>query len=518
VGFGGGRYRLSETRSLGVGSEFAGYEIIELAGRGGMGVVYRARNVILGKERALKVVSPELSGDDGFRSRFKRESQIAASIDHPNVIPIYHAGEDGGLVYVVMEYVDGTDLSGLLEERGRLPPSQCLDLLAQVASALDAAHERGLVHRDVKPANVLISGRADHEHAYLTDFGLAKRVASKSHLTQTGVFVGTYQYAAPEQFSGAPVDGRADIYALGCMLFHALSGRAPFERDSVEALIGAHLFVEPPRLSDVLPGSPPGIDDVIQVALAKDPADRYRSAGELVATARRALENDPPVEADAGKETRVKVRPPSRASAALEVDDGNEASLDDLGRLRNVRGNGPNGPAPRRKGGTRPRAAIVAAACAVLIVGAAVAGLGFHVFDGGQATAQVKIGVRPRLPQNLTPQSLSGRAVTEYPDCRFEQPVASGTTFTTVVAKCHGSANEIVQVTFRGPDIARNFDYARHPTLDTLRCQVASGSYGECKAGDRRIGLDTLSLTPPARATALARYRALVATLTAPGP
>ncbi|HET7677315.1 MAG TPA: serine/threonine-protein kinase, partial [Candidatus Limnocylindrales bacterium] len=209
-----------------VGTELGSYRIEEVLGRGGMGVVYRAEHLGLKRKVALKLLAPELADEEGFRARFLRESQMAASIDHPNIIPIYEAGEVEGEFFLAMRYVPGSDLASKLKV-GPLEPSEAARLLGQVASALDAAHAEGLVHRDVKPGNILIaSGRGEEagDHVYLTDFGLTKRRDSRSGLTQAGSFLGSLDYIAPEQIEGREVDGRADLYALGCMAYHCLTG------------------------------------------------------------------------------------------------------------------------------------------------------------------------------------------------------------------------------------------------------------------------------------------------------
>ena len=212
-----------------IGSELFGYRVEALLGRGGMSVVYRAHDLALDRKVALKLLASELAGDDRFRARFLRESRVAASLDHPNVVPIYEAGEAEGLLCIAMRYVEGTDLKRLLREEGALEPDRALDYCAQVAAALDAAHEHGLVHRDVKPSNVLITRSG---HCYLADFGLTYSAADRSDLTQTGHLVGTVDYAAPEQIEGKAVDGRADVYSLGCLLYECLAGSVPFAKDS----------------------------------------------------------------------------------------------------------------------------------------------------------------------------------------------------------------------------------------------------------------------------------------------
>jgi serine/threonine protein kinase len=216
---------------LAVGATFADHVIRGVAGRGGMGVVYRALHVPLKREVALKVISPEISDDAELRARFRREFEAAALVQHPNVIPIYHAGEVDGRLYVTMRYVEGVDLARLIAIESRLEPARAATLVAQVAAALDAAHKAGLVHRDVKPANVLVEG----ERAWLTDFGLTKFVRSDSTQTAAGTLIGTFDYTAPEQLNELPVDARTDVYSLGCLLYQALTGSVPFERDSLAA-------------------------------------------------------------------------------------------------------------------------------------------------------------------------------------------------------------------------------------------------------------------------------------------
>jgi serine/threonine-protein kinase len=274
---------------LGTGSQLLDYRLETLLGRGGMSVVYVAEDLRLRRKVAIKLLAPELAEDDRFRERFVRESELAASIDHPNVIPIYEAGEIDGCLYIAMRYVAGTDLKALLRRERRLDPARAIAMAAQVAAALDVAHRHGLVHRDVKPGNVLVSAQDLSEHVYLSDFGVAKGASIRAGLTSDGQLLGTIDYVAPEQIRGEPVDGRADQYALGCLLFECLTGDVPFRRDTEVAVIYAHLRDLPPAVSDLVSDVPAGLDSVLARALAKNPADRFETCGELAARAQAAL-------------------------------------------------------------------------------------------------------------------------------------------------------------------------------------------------------------------------------------
>jgi YVTN family beta-propeller protein len=276
---------------MSIGTVLGGYRIDGVAGQGGMGVVYRATQLGLDRVVALKVIASEYAGNVDFRNRFKSEAQLAASIDHPNVVPIYETGEAEGVLYLAMRFVEGTDLRSLVDEEHGLGAERAVRIIWQVAGALDAAHRRGLVHRDVKPPNVLIAAEGE-EHAYLTDFGLTKHAAASAGFTRTGVFVGTPDFAAPEQIRGDTADARADIYALGAVLFHALTGRTPFPRDSELAKMYAHLNDPAPAASPLAQGVPPALDVVIGTSMAKDPAERYESAGDLARAAWAALQGD----------------------------------------------------------------------------------------------------------------------------------------------------------------------------------------------------------------------------------
>jgi serine/threonine protein kinase len=281
-----------------VGEEFAGYRLIGVLGRGGMSVVFQAENARIGSTVALKILAPELSSDDIFRARFLQESRIAASLNHPNVIPIYDMGPHGDLLYIAMRYVPGSDLREILRRDRTLTPAQGLLMIHQAARALDHAHRAGLVHRDVKPANMLVQRGVDDDpdHVYLADFGISKHALSRTGLTPTGQFMGTIDYIAPEQIQGHVVDGRADIYSLGCVLYEALTGRVPFIKEADAAVIWAHVEEMPTAPSRLRPELGTAVDDVMARVLAKNPADRYASGREFVEAARAALatKDEPP--------------------------------------------------------------------------------------------------------------------------------------------------------------------------------------------------------------------------------
>jgi serine/threonine-protein kinase len=273
------------------GSQIASYQVAEEIGRGGMAVVYRARDVRLDRWVALKVLAPEYARDDAFRQRFIRESRAAAAVDHPNIIPIFDAGEAEGVLFIAMRYVGGHDVHSLLYRTGPLPADRVVSLVSQVASALDAAHAQGLVHRDVKPGNMLLGRPASGhtpDHVYLSDFGISKQAQATTNLTLTGQVLGTLNYLAPEQIQGHHVDGRADAYSLACAAFEMLAGTPPFRRDQNMAIMWAQLNVPPPALTSYRRDLPPGVDQVMARALAKSPAGRYPSCLAFAAALQEA--------------------------------------------------------------------------------------------------------------------------------------------------------------------------------------------------------------------------------------
>ncbi|MDQ1042906.1 serine/threonine-protein kinase [Streptomyces sp. V4I2] len=301
-----------------IGRQVAGYRIEHEIGRGGMAVVYRARDLRLDRTVALKLLAPELARNDTFRRRFTHESHVAAAIDHPNIVPVFEAGETDGVLYIAMRYVPGSDLRHLLDRDGPLPLATAVRIAAQVGSALDAAHEHGLVHRDVKPGNILVARGTDSdhpEHVYLTDFGLTKKSLSLTGFTTVGQFVGTLDYVAPEQISGRPVDGRCDVYGFACVVYETLAGRPPFRRDDDMALLWAHQYDEPPPLTESRSDLAPYLDTVFAQALAKSPDDRYDSCLAFVAALRGApAAGHPPTEVDRGvvEPAHDRPKPPPR--------------------------------------------------------------------------------------------------------------------------------------------------------------------------------------------------------------
>jgi serine/threonine protein kinase len=268
-----------------IGTEVAGYRLERVLGRGGMSVVYLAEHLRLGRKVALKLLDAALSEDESYRERFIRESRRAAELDHPNVIPIYDAGEEYGQLYLAMRYVEGCDLKELIRRQGSIPLGRTLFILEQVASALDAAHERDLIHRDVKPSNILVAEPSDR--VYLTDFGVVKHTASRG-LTRTGFFIGTVDYAAPEQIEGLPLDPTTDVYALGCVFYECMTGRPPYDREGEVAVMHAHLTEPPPPLTAARPDLPKALNRVLATAMAKAMGERYPSCEAFVVAARNA--------------------------------------------------------------------------------------------------------------------------------------------------------------------------------------------------------------------------------------
>jgi len=320
-----------------IGTELAGYRIESQLGRGGMSVVYLAEDLRLKRRAALKVLAPELAADQSFRQRFIAESELAASLDHPNVIPIFEAGEAEGVLFIAMRYVKSTDLKALIEREGRLDPDRALSIVGQTASALDTAHSQGLVHRDVKPANILVAegqGSQGRDHVYLADFGLTKRAQQRTGLTRTGQFVGTVDYVAPEQIEGKEIDGRTDEYALACVLFECLTGESPFPKDDETAVLIAHLMDPVPSVRVVRPDLPQALDDVLRAGMAKQKEQRFPDCASFVRAAADAV---------AGRRAVTQfAAPPTPSPAAFEAPPGGVTSP------------GSSQPAPAATGGFQP--------------------------------------------------------------------------------------------------------------------------------------------------------------------
>jgi len=414
------------------GSEFAGYRIERVLGRGGMGVVYLAEQLSLGRKVALKVLVPELADNPGFRVRFESESRLAAAIDHPNIIPLYEAGEDSGLLFITMRYVRGTDLLEVLRAEPVLPMDRALQIASQVGAALDAAHESGLVHRDVKPGNVLVASGAGAErsdHCYLTDFGLTKDTANAIALTATGQFVGTIDYVAPEQIDGSP-DGRGDQYSLACMTYECLTGSVPFKRDSEVAVLWAHLQEPPPKISEQQPGLPPALDAVFAKAMDKDPDARYESCRDFAQAAAAAATAAPHPPAAPPTRAAMQMPPgqPTRAAAAPVLAAGAATAAPPLAAAANGGAGADAGAAafePARAvpdtGGQGRRLATALVAGVVLIAAAAFAGsqLGGSGDAGTPKATNVAAGgpLRVSFPStwgtNAGPDAIPGITLTD---------------------------------------------------------------------------------------------------------
>ncbi len=293
-----------------IGEVFAGFRVEEVLGRGGMGWVYRVHDEALDRERALKVLDPSLAQDEAFRGRFQRESRMAAKIEHPSVVPVYQAGEEDGRLFIVMRLIRGPDLQNLVDREGPLDPRRSARIVAAVGDGLDAAHKHGIVHRDVKPANILLELGSEGERVYLTDFGIGRPSdAAGAGLTSTGEVIGTADYIAPEQIRGQRADARSDVYTLGCVACFLLTGEPPFARENQLATLYAHANAERPRPTLLEPGLPEEIDDVIARASAVEPSERYETAGELGAAITDAI----------GRGSRTSTSAPTPTVAAPET-------------------------------------------------------------------------------------------------------------------------------------------------------------------------------------------------------
>lgn len=387
---------------LSEGDEFAGYRIERRLGRGGMGVLYLAIEPGLERRVALKLIAPEAAADEVFARRFAEESRIAASIEHPNVVPIYAAGEEDGIPYIAMRYVSGSDLGRRLSREGRLEPEAAAALIAQVGNGLDAIHAAGLVHRDVKPANVLLGETGGEDHVYITDFGVARNVSTESGLTQTGRFVGTLDYVAPEQISGYALDARADVYALGCLLFKLLTGEVPYPREGEAARLYAHLNDPPPAPSLHATAVPMALDDVVIRAMSKQPCDRFPSAGDLGRAAVAALSGSQP---DLPERTVATGAAATRESPVPEPPTAAKPVAGDTVPTRRLDADPAVNAAPA--GGRRRIALLGALVAAAAIAAAAVALIG----GGGKGSSESGAGAgEGAKPKALTASQLRKKA------------------------------------------------------------------------------------------------------------
>lgn len=373
-----------------------------------MGVVYEATQLALGRRVAVKVISPQLAHDPEFRERFTREARVAASVHHPNIVDVYDTGEQDEVLYLVMRYVDGTDLRTVLRGGVRLDPARAVAITEQVGAALDAAHAAGLIHRDVTPSNILLSGAGADEQAALTDFGLVKHLDTAGE-TRSGAWLGTLAFVAPEALRDDGVDGRADVYALGCVLHRMLTGRVPFDRESDAATITAHLHDDPPRASATT-GVADAFDAVLARALAKDPAQRYPSAGTLAHDARAALDGAAP--------SAPAPPAPARASDALRsvgtsrADTAATATAADRTRVMPEREPpAPVPPGPPAAPARRPRKGRTAALAALALV----AGVGIGVAaDRALDTTSSSSRTRPAVPRTPATVALVPYATPAY--------------------------------------------------------------------------------------------------------
>jgi serine/threonine-protein kinase len=369
-----------------VGTRFGPYELRSLVGAGGMGEVYRAYDTSKGRMVALKLLRPEVAADPGFQQRFRRESQLAARVQEPHVIPVHDFGEIDGVLFIDMRLVEGGSLKDLLRERGALDQGQAAAITAQVAAALDAAHAEGLVHRDVKPENVLLTR---DNFAYLVDFGLAQAHGDPS-LTAGGPLIGSCAYMAPERFDGGPVGAQTDVYSLACVLYECLTGQAPFEGAEIPQLITAHLQMPPPRPSIMRRGIDKALDDVVARGMAKDPAARFSSAGEL---ARAAFGLTPATPQPAPPPPELPPSPPSRTRAFSTV----YPNPDDTGYSPYP----PPAPEPPRPGSRAP--VLVAGAAVALLVVAAVIAATLVLFGGTRNSASPQTAAPPTSSTTKTP-------------------------------------------------------------------------------------------------------------------
>ncbi len=505
-----------------LGSVIGGCRLDAVLGRGGMGIVYLAHQLTLERKVALKLISGEFAQDFAFRERFQRESRVAASIEHPNVVTVHEAGEDAGLLYLIMRYVPGTDLRAMILEDGRLHPERAAGVMQQVGGALDAAHGLGLVHRDVKPANILIGAGAGEDRCYLADFGLTKLAAATGGLTNTGQWVGTLDYVAPEQIQGARIDARADVYALGCVLYQVLTGCVPFAKDSEVAKMWAHIGEPPPSPRAADPSLAPAFDAVIGRALAKDPDDRFPSAGDLGRAAAAAAAGTTVTQPERSVATGAASPATTVASSREEparpqpVTTASTRSFPRPAPRPDVAP--PPGAPPRRPQGRRAVIPLIAGAAVLLIAGAAAAILLMRSsgasrpsgLAGRTVSAQLTTPPRRTAPTSPTAPQPSDRGSTQTSTMGANVPSSPSSTTSTyqadtyavrrqsdwTVASDNQPTRGYFETEFRSPD-GQSFvriDHIPGETADpaTKAGQVESAT--RSSAGYQRIAFETVSL------------------------
>jgi serine/threonine protein kinase len=468
-------YKTNMTPAPRIGTEFAGYRIEGLLGRGGMGVVYRAEHPRLGATIALKVMDPELAMDEAFRERFVREARAAARLSHPNIIPIYDTGEWHGDLYIAMRYIEGDDLGSVLRKEGALPTEQTCAIGVQIASALDAAHRSGLIHRDVKPGNILVEPGPDPDStaiAYLADLGLTKHVDSRSGGTASGELLGTIDYIAPEQISGSRVDGRADLYSLACVLFECLTGSVPYVRENQAAVLWAHLHDEVPRATSINPALGGAVDAALARGMAKSPDDRFSTGRELVAALQTPLEAATVIGGN-GAETRPVPSSPTAIAPPPAA---------------------PAGGRRRRRG-----AFLLAGAVGLVLGGAAAAGIALLLFDDETPAPRTVTEQTPATtettPAGETSQDPGPAEMTEFDralllhvpdelrdDCRHAPPL-SGDFDATVSCRPRGAASSVTYSHAKSGVLLYDYFVSRLPRAGLTPTQPVILT-GLCSSGD----------------------------------
>lgn len=469
-------------REIHVGSRLAGYRLDAIAGRGGMGVVYRATEIDTGLLVALKVIAPELAEDGGAVERFKREARHASAVEHPNVISVLGAGDDAGILYLVTEYVEGTDLGSVIARHGRLAPDFAAEVVSALAAGLDAAHAAGLVHRDVKPANALI---ARDGRIYLSDFGLTRELAGESAVTTTGSWVGTLDYVSPEQVKGQPVDARSDVYSLGALAYHVLAGRVLFSRRDDMAKMWAHVHEPPPSLTLENTALASRLSRVLRIALSKDPADRYPSAGDLARAVAAAIANEPEP-SSTGNIATGNAAPSQQATTAL----------DDLATQQLSTASPPDRPTGHRR-------LIAALGALVSLMGAVTALFVGGVFGdrapsattaapGTTATTAPPSGATVRTQKRRSPRQRAAPATVNPRPTVCRSPLRERLGVTRIVAHRIACADAVAQISLHAEECVGG-SCTTNAGFECSGDALASGAQVTCTRERQRIVFDTES-------------------------